>query len=101
MARKAVDNFRLERWRGLDAAELLAVLADFAKKDSSFHPTRTIGTTRWHVSAAGSDFELVCTGPRFHDTRASAGGAGAVDLACHLYGLKFRDAVRMLEERGV
>ncbi|WP_454909680.1 hypothetical protein [Variovorax gossypii] len=101
MTRKAVDNFRLERWRGLHAAVLLPLLADFAKQDANFRPIKEPGTTRWHVSAGGSDFELVCTGPRFLDTRARTGGAGAVDLVSHLWNLQFRNAIRMLEERGI
>jgi hypothetical protein len=96
-----VDNARLERWRSLDARHVLDLVADFVKDDTSFQPSKTPHTARVHVSAAGHDWELLLTGPKFWDTRAAKGGGGAVDLAMHLFDLPFKKAVRLLQERGL
>jgi len=101
MARRPVDNFELDRWRGLKAGELLPLLADYVKLDVSFHPTTSIESTRWHISADGRDFEILCTDSKFFDTRSGKGGAGAVDLAMHLLHLNFKQAVNLLRARGV
>lgn len=101
MVRRAVDNLELERWRSLDVVPLLPLLMDFAKEDVSFLPTTNHGTTRWHVTVAGNEFEVLCTGPKFFDTRGGVGGAGAVDLVCHCLGLPFKQAVRLLRERSL
>jgi hypothetical protein len=97
----AVDKSLLERWRSLDAVDVVSALADYAKRDPSFVPIKSTTSERWHVSVCGRDFELLLTGPKFWDTRESAGGGGAVDLAMHLAGLRFKDAVRLLVERRI
>jgi hypothetical protein len=95
----AVDNSQLERWRGLPAAGVLAALADHVKEDKTF---RSRGpTTRWHASVSGSEFEVLCTGARFFDTRAHRGGGGAVDLTMHLLNVTFKQAVAILVERSI
>lgn len=94
-----VDNLDLERWRTMDAAEALLALADYAKRDPSFTPRGSNTTTRWNVSVGGKDHELLCSGPKFFDTRASKGGGGAVDLVMHLFDLPFKRAVRTLREK--
>lgn len=99
MSRKAVDNSTLARWRALDASMVVLCIADHAKQDVTFVPRKSLGTTRWHVTANGTDFELLCTGPRFLDTRSNRGGGGAVDLAMHLHGVSFTEAVKALKER--
>lgn len=101
MPRRAVDNLELERWRQLPAADVLRGLADHAKQDRDFHPRESRLSTRWHASIAGQDFELLCTGPKFLDTRANKGGGGAVDLAMHLFSLGFKQAVAVLRNRGI
>jgi hypothetical protein len=100
MARRTVDNAALERWRRAETAPLVALLADHAKEDMTFKPVKATGATRWHVSAGGADYELICTGAKFFDTRAGIGGAGAIDLTCHLWRIGFKDAVRILRSRG-
>jgi hypothetical protein len=40
--------------------------------------------------------ELLATGVRWYDPRAKKGGGGAIDLAMHLLGLQFVDAVKRL-----
>lgn len=91
-----MDNSDLSRWRALPSACVIQALSDYAKQDVDFEPSRDGSTTRWHVSAGGADFELVCTGSKFFDTRAKRGGGGAIDLVMHLYGMDFAAAVRHL-----
>lgn len=101
MPRRPVDNFVLARWREVPAAAVLAALADHAVEDRTFKPLSSKDTSRWHASAGGHDFELLCTGPRFFDTRAQKGGGGAVDLAMHLLSIDFRAAAKVLAEKGL
>ncbi|CAJ3667105.1 Uncharacterised protein [Burkholderia pseudomallei] len=101
MIRKVVDTSELEHWRALDAAFLLTVLCDYAKRDISFNPRANHESTRWHVTAGGREFEILCTGCKFYDTQSGKGGAGAIDLAMHLLRVDFKDTVRLLREQGV
>jgi len=96
-----VDNSMLMHWRTLDAAQALVRLADFAKQDASYVPTTSLQTSRWHVRFGAREFELLCTGPKFYDTRAGMGGGGAVDLLIHCMSLDFKAAVRYLLERNL
>lgn len=101
MARRAVDNSDLDRWRCLDAASLLRALCDHCKADPSFVPTQSAATTRWHVSAMGVDYEFVCTGPKFFNTRLQRGGCGGVDLVMHIFRLDFRQSTAFLRAKGL
>ena len=85
----------------MDAAIVLGVLADFAKKDPTYQERADRGTTRWHASVDGADIELLCTGPKFYDTRSRRGGGGAIDMAMHLLGLDFKQAAVALRMRGL
>ncbi len=96
MAKRAVDNSELERWRATPSLVVLRALADHVKQDQTFVPMSSVATTRWHASVNGHDFELLLTGPKFFDTRAQRGGGGAVDLAMHLCRLDFKGAVSRL-----
>ncbi|MNK89747.1 hypothetical protein D3C87_1097660 [compost metagenome] len=96
-----MDKSILARWHALPSGDVLMVLADFAKLDQSFVPVKNSGTTRWHASCNGRDFELLLTGTKFWDTRAKTGGGGAVDLAMHLAATDFKGAVRHLRARGL
>jgi hypothetical protein len=86
----------LTRWQTIDAVVVLCALAEHAKQDVEFRPRPSHCTTRWHASVAGVDYEILCTGPKFLDTRANQGGGGAIDLAMHLLGLNFKQAVSIL-----
>lgn len=99
MARRSVDNLELERWRLLDAAATVVALSDYAKLDQNYQPRKNRGSTRWHVAAGGREFEVLCTGPRFLDTRSNKGGGGAVDLVMHLLCIDFMSAVQVLREK--
>lgn len=96
-----VDNLTLQRWRQLDAATVLRALAEHAKPDASFVPTKNTITRRWHANVQGREFELLLTGPKFWDNRMQRGGGGAVDLTMHLTGCGFRHAAAVLKEHGL
>jgi hypothetical protein len=91
----------LQRLRQIPAAVALAALTAYAKRDSSFVPTKSLKTERWHATVGSYQFELLLNGPKFYDTRAKFGGGGAIDLAIHLHRLSFIDAVELLRKRGV
>ncbi|MEK7891600.1 hypothetical protein AAB992_31315 [Burkholderia contaminans] len=101
MGRKAVDNSDLVRWRTLAATDTLHLLADYAKQDRSFIPRTSHQSTRWHAKVNGAEFEILCTGPKFLDTRAGKGGGGAIDMAMHLLRLDFKQAVNLLRSKGI
>ena len=102
MARRhPVDKSDLERWRTMSAAVVLAALSDYAKKDQDYRPVRDSASTRWHVTAHGAELEIVCTGAKFFDTRGGIGGGGAVDLAIHLFGVNFKQAIVMMRSKGL
>lgn len=101
MRRSPVDNSTLERWRSLACVEVLNAVADHLKEDETFVPRQCPGATRWHVSAAGADYELLCTGAQFFDTRAKRGGGGAIDLVMHLLHVDFRRATSLLHDKGL
>lgn len=98
---KRVGQDILGRLQALSAVDVVLSLADFAKEDPTFEPVQSRLTTRWHVTIAGSEYELLLTGPKFWDTRAGVGGGGAIDLAMHLTGSDFRAAVAELVRRGL
>jgi hypothetical protein len=79
-------------------AVLRSLLCDHAKLDATFHPIHIKETTRWHARVGEQVFELLCTGPKFFDTRANRGGGGAVDLVMHLRGVDFKGAVQLLRQ---
>jgi|ERR1019366_8020909 hypothetical protein len=93
-----IDAAVLLRWQHLDAAVVVAAIADHAKEDGTFRPTKNPATSRWHVTVSGSEFELLLTGTKFWDTRARTGGGGAVDLAMHLGGMDFKRATLWLQD---
>lgn len=101
MARSAVDNSTLRRWQSLDAAVVLQALSDYIKADQEYTPLLNEASTRWHASVAGHDYEILCTGPKFLDTRAKRGGGGAVDLTMHLTQLPFKQAAALLRAKGL
>jgi len=93
---RPVPSHTLTRWRTLSASTVLVVVADHAKPDPTYVPSKNSLSTRWHVSAGGNDFELILTGPKFWDTRQCLGGGGAIDLVKHLFRMSFKQAVGRL-----
>ena len=101
MHRATVGSGELDRLRALHALEVLTVLAEHVKRDSTFRPRKSGTTGRIHVRAAGVDWELLVDGPKFFDTRARQGGGGAVDLVMYIWRSTFRQAAAMLLDAGL
>jgi hypothetical protein len=66
------------------------------RADLTYLPLKDERSRRWHASTARGEFEILTTGVKWYDTRAHAGGGGAIDLAMHLLGVSFVDAVKCL-----
>jgi hypothetical protein len=86
----------LERLRRLPSEAVLAELVADIKPDPTFSPMKDPGSRRWHARTPQGDFEILTTGAKWYDTRARKGGGGAIDLAMHVFGLSFVDAVKRL-----
>lgn len=95
------DSEELGRWRSMEVAKVLVALADHAKRDPTFMPIKDRGTTRWHATVQGREFELLLTGSKFWDTRSEIGGGGAVDLSMHLFRSDFKTAIGTLRKKGL
>lgn len=98
--RRPFSPAALARLREQPNEEVLARLAIDLKADSTFVPVKDVSSRRWHVHAAGGDFEILTTGFKWYDTRTGKGGGGAIDLTMHLLGLSFVEAVRFLTEKA-
>ena len=80
----------------MPASAALALLATHVKLDPTFTPVKDDQSCRWHANTARGDFEILTTGVKWYDTRAGRGGGGAIDLAMHVLGVSFVDAVKRL-----
>jgi hypothetical protein len=96
--RRSFSPTLLARLRELPSEAVLARLAIELKPDVAFTPVKDGGSRRWHAYTECGDFEILTTGPKWYDTRAHKGGGGAIDLAMHVLGLSFVDAVNRLTE---
>ena len=99
MNRPSFEESTLNSLRQMACEEALALLAIHCKADPTFHPVKHATTRRWHACTAYGEYELLTTGPKWFDTRAKKGGGGAIDLAMHVLGLSFTEAVQILIER--
>lgn len=97
--RARVSDAELSRLREIDAERVLHALCEHVRVDADFIPLKSKATKRFHAMAGGRHFEILCTGPKWFDTRIRRGGGGAIDLAMHLYGLDFRGAIQMFQDR--
>ncbi len=93
---KSFDTPTLTRLREMAASDALALLTIHVKADPTYVPLKADHSRRWHASTTHGEFELLTTGPKWYDTRAQRGGGGAIDLAMHVLGLSFVDAVKHL-----
>lgn len=85
--------------RGLDVRVALDVLELPYRLDVAYVPRKNPGSYRLHVSRDdGGVHELVCTGAQFFDKSpvAPIKGAGAIDLAMSILGLKFHQAMKCI-----
>src|SRR5450631_4596734 len=96
--RKAFDSVKLAQLRSLPAEAALRRIALGIKADSNYLPIKNSGSGRWHVFTDRGAFEILTTGPKWYDTRARRGGGGAIDLAMHVLGVSFVDAVKSLNK---
>lgn len=102
VARRSGRSFSastLTRLRQMPASDALALLSTHVKLDPTYHPRKDEHSCRWHASTARGEFEILTTGVKWYDTRAHSGGGGAIDLAMHMLGLSFVDAVKHMTTR--
>ena len=98
-SRRSFSASTLTRLRQMPACDALALLATHVKLDPTYLPVKDDHSRRWHASTTLGEFEILTTGPKWYDTRARAGGGGAIDLAMHVLDLSFVDAVKRLTSR--
>jgi hypothetical protein len=94
--RRSFNAETLTQLREMPASDALGMLATHMKVDPTYVPVKASHSRRWHVCTVRGEFELLTTGPKWYDTRARRGGGGAIDLAMHVLGLSFVDAVKHL-----
>jgi len=95
-SRRSFDGSMLEQLRRMPSDQVLRRLAIHLKPDRTYVPRKTAESRRWHLLTERGDFEILTTGSRWFDTRERRGGASAIDLAMHLLGVSFVEAVRRL-----
>ena len=96
--RKSFDEALLAALRRMQSEQVLRRLAMHVKPDPTFVPRKNLGNRRWHVLTQRGDFEIVTTASLWYDIREKFGG-GAIDLAMHLLGVSFVEAVRHLSNQ--
>lgn len=99
--RRSFSPAILARLRDLPSEAVLACLAMQIKPDPTFVPVKDAGSRRWQALTTQGDFEILTTGPKWYDTRARKGGGGAIDLAMHVLGLSFVEAVKHLTDQPI
>lgn len=96
----------IQQARDVPLLQVLSHVCDYVKEDRDYVPRDTsTGGRRFHVNCAKRDFRLILTGEKWLDEltdrkAANRGGGGAIDLAMHLLGLDFVQAVRICLEAG-
>ena len=94
--RRYFDEATLTRLREMPASDALVLLAIHVKADPSYLSVKSDRSRRWHVLTTRGEFEILTTGCQWYDMRGRCGGGGAIDLAMHVRGLSFVDAVKQL-----
>lgn len=100
MQRRSFSTTTLTRLREMPAGDALALLAIHVKADPTYLPLKNDHSRRWHARTVRGEFEILTTGPKWYDTRTHQGGGGAIDLAMHVLGLSFVNAVKHLTEEA-
>lgn len=98
---RPISEKSLARLRALNAVCVLEAIADYAKRDATYAPTKDPTSTRWHATVLGQDFELLLSGPKFWDTRARTGGGGGIDMVMYLARCDFHEAIRRIRVAGI
>ena len=94
--RKAFSPTTLKPLREMASEAALVRLSIDIKADPTYIPAKDPNSRRWHARTSYGEFEILTTGPKWYDTRSKKGGGGAIDLAIHVLGLSFVDAVKLL-----
>jgi hypothetical protein len=94
--RRSFDPAALDALRSMTPQQTLDRLGLGWKIDRDFRPQKDSRTVRLYVAVGGQVVELLATGIKWFDPRSQKGGGGAIDLAMHLLGLQFVDAVKRL-----
>ena len=94
--RRPFNESMLAALRRIPSEQVLRQLAIQMKLDPTYVPRKNLGTLRWHVLTERGDFEILTTARFWFDTRERRGGGSAIDLAMHLLGVSFVEAVRRL-----
>jgi hypothetical protein len=94
--RRSFDESMLEQLRRMPGDQVLRRLAIHLKPDRTYVPRKTPESRRWHLLTERGEFEILTTGSRWFDTRERCGGGSAIDLAMHLLGVSFVEAVNRL-----
>ena len=94
--RRSFDAETLNWLRSMPACDALSLVAIHVKADTTYVPLKTDFSRRWHVRTSRGEFEILTTGVKWYDTRGRHGGGGAIDLAMHVLGLSFVQAVKHL-----
>lgn len=97
-SRRSFDESMLEQLRRMPSDQVLRRLAIHLKPDCTYVPRKTLESRRWHLLTERGDFEILTTGRRWFDTRERRGGGSAIDLAMHLLGVSFVEAVKRLAD---
>jgi hypothetical protein len=82
--------------REMPSEQALMRIALHMKADPTYRPLKQAASRRWHIRTVSGEFEILTTGVKWYDTRARKGGGGAIDLAMHVLGVSFVDAVKQL-----
>jgi hypothetical protein len=96
--RRSFDESMLEQLRRMPSDQVLRRLAIHLKPDRTYVPRKTPESRRWHLLTERGDFEILTTGSRWFDTHERRGGGSAIDLAMHLLGVSFVEAVKRLRD---
>ena len=99
---RSFSRSMLVELREMPSEHALTRIAIHVKADPTYRPLKQAASRRWHIRTVSGEFEILTTGVKWYDTRAKRGGGGAIDLAMHVLGLSFVDAVKQLttDERG-
>jgi hypothetical protein len=95
---RSFDESMLDQLRTMPSDQVLRRLAIHLKPDRTYVPRKTPGSRRWHLLTERGDFEILTTGSKWFDTHERRGGGSAIDLAIHLLGVSFVDAVKRLTD---
>src|SRR4029079_3795499 len=82
--RQQFDSATLSQLRAMPSETALALVTIDLKADATFFLLKASASRRWHARTARAEFEILTTGTKWYDTRATHGGGGRLDLTMHL-----------------